>query len=107
MGQLKHEIRRKALVITPDLLVEAFRRQTVERGEIPVEDHLVAAQDDDHPLDALQGNELSLHQRTPLTLLNRPRLGKVAGVIWPAYSSRAASSFGPQVRSAESGTVHA
>jgi hypothetical protein len=32
LGELKHEISRKPLDISPDLLVQSLRRDTIERG---------------------------------------------------------------------------
>ena len=51
--QLEHEVRREALFVAPNLLHEHSDFNTVEIGEILVEHHLAAANDQDPLLEAV------------------------------------------------------
>jgi hypothetical protein len=51
---MKHEIRREASEVAPDLLVEALGGHAVEHGEVRVEHDAPAAQHDDAPIDVLE-----------------------------------------------------
>ena len=46
-GELEHEIRGEAVEVAPDLLVEALGGNTVEGGEFGIQEHALAAQDED------------------------------------------------------------
>lgn len=54
-GELEEKIRREALAITADLLVQALGGDAVERGELGVEQHAMTAQDEDGAGDVLDG----------------------------------------------------
>jgi len=50
-GQLEHEVARKAALVSLHLLVEPSRRYPIKRGQIRIEDHLLATNEQDPSLD--------------------------------------------------------
>jgi len=62
-GELEHKIFREALGIALDLLVVSLGGHPVDGGELAVEDHTLAAQDEDRT-----GNALKLHERGAVRL---------------------------------------
>src|SRR5437588_4694174 len=52
-GELEEKVGREALAVAPHLLVQACGRDTVERGELGIEQHLLAAQEEDRASDVL------------------------------------------------------
>ena len=60
--ELEHEIAREALGVAPHLLVEALGGYAVEHGEIGIQEHLVASNQEDAILDALYRNCDRLHE---------------------------------------------
>jgi hypothetical protein len=54
-GELEHEIRREAVAVAADLLIETLRADPVELGELGIEQHSLAAQDEDGACDLLDG----------------------------------------------------
>jgi hypothetical protein len=63
-GELDHEICREALAVAANLFVEALGGDLVEGSELGVQEHFVAAQDEDgvgDVLDGHQGERLSRH----------------------------------------------
>jgi hypothetical protein len=56
-GELEHEIRGEAVEVAPDLLVEALGGDAVEGGELGIQEHALAAQDEDGAGDVLDRHE--------------------------------------------------
>lgn len=52
-GDLKHEIRRKARLITAYLFIEAFGRHSVERRQLCVKQHFSTTKNDNRSRDVL------------------------------------------------------
>jgi hypothetical protein len=46
-GELEHEIGGEPVEVTPDLLVETLGGDAVEAGEFGIQEHALAAQDED------------------------------------------------------------
>jgi len=61
VGQLEHEILREAREVAPHGLVETSRGHPVERGEVGIEQHLVAADERNPAGDRLGGGQRRLH----------------------------------------------
>lgn len=55
-GKLEEKVRWETAAIAADLFIESSRRHPVERCELGVEQHLLAAQDEDRACDALRRN---------------------------------------------------
>ncbi len=56
-GELEHEIRGEAVEVAPDLLVEALGGDAVEAGEFDIQEHALAAQDEDGAGDVMSRHE--------------------------------------------------
>ncbi len=56
-GELKHEIRGEAVEVAPDLLVEALGGDAVKAGELGIQEHALAAQDEDGAGDVMNRHE--------------------------------------------------
>jgi hypothetical protein len=56
-GKLEHEIGRKASRVSLNGLVQVARRHRVQLGQVPVEQHLLSAEQQDAPLDSFGRND--------------------------------------------------
>jgi hypothetical protein len=59
-SDLEHEIGREPLRVTPDLFIEAFRRNAVQVGQVTVQQHALPTQGENGLNDGLGGKRGSL-----------------------------------------------
>src|SRR5262245_31619031 len=52
-GELKHEVRRKSFLVSADLLVQPLRRDSVQGGQLSIQQHFLASKNNDRTRDAL------------------------------------------------------
>ena len=55
-GKLEHEVRREPVDVSPDLLIEALSADPIELGQVCVQQHLFATNQQDSRLDAFRRN---------------------------------------------------
>jgi hypothetical protein len=60
-GELKKEVRRKTPMIASHRLQENASFDSVETGEVPIQDHLFPTEEEDHVFDTVERHQRSAH----------------------------------------------